>query len=503
MIITVHCFISLALSTLVSAGGSAPPTNPPKGAQRPDNQSSAPQGPKAPPASPAAKDGLDTDFLDFELLGMRFRPPTGSVMRAEGTGATATWIVSERADPPRFVLRITRLVASEATSTPAKQIDAYVKSVSERPAPNAVFAVRARKEFDMGGRPAAILYTSLREGTGDDEISAVQGYFMLQVAPNEFMVISALLAESDYASMSSLLERSFRTMEVVDPRVLAKDRTARMERGDHLLKGLDEEALRRVLDPVASKGALPAPHWFRISRSDANGEVQEVGYMTMVAIEAAQGVANPDRRENEWTTDEREMGLLVRVQVRTLLDATGTAVSDTDGRYWVRWDRGRELWTVRTTMRKGKSNSTSSQLGIRTAPVSGSPRPMLEVADVVPSAAASAPRRWPVPAVGYLSQAEALLLTRLFPKSDTLTEYGFYWFDARSGRVAQRVDRVVPGAGGVTVFSQPTLESPAIEQRLDSRGDALRRTGDDGSIVEATTGEALLALWKKKGLPIQ
>jgi hypothetical protein len=303
--------------------------------------------------------------------------------------------------------------------------------------------------------------------------------------------------------MSSLLERSFRTMEVVDPRVLAKDRTARMERGDHLLKGLDEEALRRVLDPVASKGALPAPHWFRISRSDANGEVQEVGYMTMVAIDAAQGVANPDRRENEWTKDEREMGLLVRVQVRTLLDATGTAVSDTDGRYWVRWDRGRELWTVRTTMRKGKSNSTSSQLGIRTAPVPGSPRPMLEVADVVPSAAASAPRRWPVPTVGYLSQAEALLLTRLFPKSETPTEYGFYWFDARSGRVAQRVDRVVPGAGGVTVFSQPTLESPAIEQRLDSRGDALRRTGDDGSIVEATTGEALLALWKKKGLPIQ
>jgi len=503
MTITVHCIMSLALSSLVSMGVAAPPTSPPKGAQRPDNQSSAPPAAKPSAANAATKDGLDADFLDFELLGMRFRPPTGSVMRAEGTGATATWIVSERADPPRFVLRITRLVASEATSSPAKQIDAYVKSVSERPAPNAVFAVRTRKEFEMGGRPAAILYTSLREGSGEDEISAVQGYFILQVAPNEFVVISALLAESDYASMSTLLERSFRTMEVVDQRLLAKDRAARMERGDHLLKGLDEDALRRALDPVASKGALPAPHWFRISRSDANGEVQEVGYMTMVVIDAAQGVANPDRRENEWTKDERETGLLVRVQVRTLLDAAGTAVSDTDGRYWVRWDRGRELWTVRTTMRKGKSNSTSSQLGIRTLPVPGSPRPMLEVSDVVPSAAASAPRRWPVPAVGYLSQAEALVLTRLFPKSDTPAEFGFYWFDARSGRVAQRVDRVVPRTGGVTVFTQQTLESPAIEQRLDSRGDVLRRTGDDGSIVEATTGEALLALWKKKGLPIQ
>ena len=62
---------------------------------------------------------------------------------------------------------------------------------------------------------------------------------------------------------------------------------------------------------------------------------------------------------------------------------------------------------------------------------------------------------------------------------------------------------LVPRTGGVTVFTQQTLESPAIEQRLDSRGDVLRRTGDDGSIVEATTGEALLALWKKKGLPIQ
>ena len=128
---------------------------------------------------------------------------------------------------------------------------------------------------------------------------------------------------------------------------------------------------------------------------------------------------------------------------------------------------------------------------------------MLEVADVVPSAAASPPRRWPVPEIGYLSQAEALVLTRLFPKSDAPAEFGFYWFDARSGRVAQRVDRVMPGAGGVTVFSQQTLESPAIEQRLDSRGDVVRRTGDDGSIVEATTGEALLALWKKKGLPVQ
>ena len=203
-----------------------------------------------PPGSAApANDGLDPKYLEFEVLGMRFRPPVQSIMRADGSGITAQWTISERADPPRFVLRVSRLVASDATSTPAQQIDSYIKSVSERPSPNAVFAVRSRKEFELDGRPAALLYTSLREGTGDDEISAVQGYFILQIAPNEFVVISSLLAEQDFASVSKLLERSFRTMQVANQAALADERSGRIARGDHLL--------RAVLGDVED---VPLPH---------------------------------------------------------------------------------------------------------------------------------------------------------------------------------------------------------------------------------------------------
>ena len=224
--------------------------------------------------------------------------------------------------------------------------------------------------------------------------------------------------------------------------------------------------------------------------------------MTIVAIDAAQGLANPDRAERQWTKEEREKGLLVRVQVRTLVDAEGKTVTDTEGRYWMRWDRGRELWTVRTTTRSARTAKTSTQLGIRTAPRSGSPRPVLEVAEVS-AAEGGEPRRWPLPPAGYLSQAESLVLTRLVGHPAAATDYGFYCYDSRTGRLAQRIDRVVPGKDGFMMMTQSTLESPAVDQTVDLHGILRRRSSDDGSVIEATTGEALLALWQRKGLPTQ
>jgi hypothetical protein len=215
----------------------------------PPAMAQAPQPPRKPvvankTAPQAPQDGLETTPLDFELLGMRFRPPAGSVMRADGQGANAVWIVSERAETPRYILRVTRLVASEPTSSPARQIDALIKSVSERPSPDTVFAVLDREEFTLGDRPAASLYTSLREGSGEDEVSAVQGYFMVQIAPNEFVVISSLVAEQDFRGVRGLLDRSFRTIEIEDPTVVAAARDARVQRGAALLASLDEAALR-------------------------------------------------------------------------------------------------------------------------------------------------------------------------------------------------------------------------------------------------------------------
>ena len=446
--------------------------------------------------------GLEATPLDFELLGMRFRPPAGSVMRADGQGANAVWIVSERSETPRYILRITRLVASEPTSSPARQIDALVRSVSERPAPDTVFAVLDREEFTLGERPAASLYTSLREGSGEDEVSAVQGYFMVQIAPNEFIVISSLVAEQDFRAVRPLLDRSFRTIEIEDPGVVAAARDARVQRGAALLASLDEASLRKALDLPAAGGAAPAPRWFRMTRTLGDGSVREEGYMTLLAVEAEQGVANPDRAPKEWTAEEREKGLAVRVQMRILGDERGNTFIDTDARYWMRWDRGREFWTVRTTARSGKTSKTSSQLGIRTEPSAGMPRPTLQVATVNLDVPAEEPKRWNIP-TAYLSQAESLLLPRLLPRPDAPVDLGFYWFDARSGRMTQRMDRVRPSGAGFMLETRATLEAPFLEQRCDADGQVERRAADDGTVIESIDPKALVELWQRKGLPTQ
>jgi hypothetical protein len=53
------------------------------------------------------------------------------------------------------------------------------------------------------------------------------------------------------------------------------------------------------------------------------------------------------------------------------------------------------------------------------------------------------------------------------------------------------------------VRTRATLEAPFLEQRCDAAGTILRRTTDDGSTVEAIEPQALLDLWKRKGLPTQ
>ena len=482
----------------------APATRPPTSTTRP-----AGAGTPVPAASaPTAADGLAAEPLTLESLGLRFRPPANAVMRADGTGLNATWTLSERADPTRFILRVSRLVASTPESSPAQQMDGLVKAANESPATDTVFKVLDRREFKVAGQPAGLLYTSLREGSGDESVTATQGYLLIQTEVNEFIVISSLIADSDFAAMRALLDRSFATIVLITSDEVATARAERISAAERLIAGLDEAALRRSLDPGPAKAALPAPRWYRITRHLADGTEQESGYMTILVVEAAQGDANPDRQVKDWTPEEKEKGLLVRIQARTLLDEKGATVSDTDSRIWMKWDRTREFWTVRTTARRGRTTRTDSQLGMRMAPSAAHPRGLIQVTGADTNGTERdknglvvTPMTWPVPPVAYLSQAESYVFPRLLPSGDVRVEYGFYWYDPRSGRVALRTDRRSPARGGFTLATQPTPEAPAMDQEFDANGILRRRETDDGTLIEAIEPNKLLEIWRKKGLP--
>jgi hypothetical protein len=96
-----------------------------------------------------------------------------------------------------------------------------------------------------------------------------------------------------------------------------------------------------------------------------------------------------------------------------------------------------------------------------------------------------------------------MVLTRLLPPGTEPGRWGFYWFDPRSGRVVQRVDERRPAPDGAEVATRRTLESPEVLDLVDAQGILLRRTADDGAVVERTTAQAMLDLWKRKGLPLE
>ncbi|MFO0784489.1 MAG: hypothetical protein U0636_12505 [Phycisphaerales bacterium] len=466
--------------------------------------------PKLPPRTQAkvGADGLAAEPLLIEPLGLRFRPPANSVMRTDGAGANAQWTLAERADEPRFVLQIARLTASAEVSSPGKQIADYIKAMNERQSAQeggAAFTVRDNRTFELGGIPAGIVYGTFKQ---PGELDATQGYMMLQAGPNELIVFSVLLADSDYTSVAPLLEKSFRTAELLPAETIAQLRAARMTTGQDFLQHLDEDALRTALDPVVKgvPGAAPgqdgpSPRWYRLARRLADGTVQETGYMVVRVMEGPQGAANPDRTPKEWDKPEKEDGMLVMLQTRRLLDEKGTAVADLDARYWVRWDRQREFWTSRATQRQGRVSKTFTQLGVREAPTPRIPRPRLSVADAAPSQPMTPPRTWAIPDQGYVSVAESMVLPRLLARAGGAGEYGFYAFDPRSGRLAQRIDRVERTEDGWRIVSQGTLDAPTSETRTGPRGDLLRFEAEDGSFTEAIEPNALLKLWRDKGLP--
>jgi hypothetical protein len=422
-------------------------------------------------------------------------------MASEGSGTSATWTVTERQELPRFILKVSRLIAGSANPTPGSQIDEYIKAMTERPAEGesaSVFSVRERKEMKLGGQPAGAVYATIRDS---DDISAVRGYLLIQTAPTEFIVISVWMADEDFGAVAPLLDKSFRTIEVLPEQEILSARFQRLTLGEQFLSHLDEDSLRTAIDPVAKVGDLPAPRWYRLARTLSDGTEVESGYLTITVVEAAQGVANPEQPESKWGPSEKEMGLLVRLQVRMLLDEKGTAVSDTEGRYWVRWDRQREFWTSRSTQRREKAARTSTQLGVRAAPTPHVPRPVLEIADSRPGEISAVPRRLQVPSSAYISLAEALVLPRLLAREGMEGEYGFNWFDPRSDRPTQRRDVIKRVGDDFVLESQSTLEAPAVAQRLGARGVLKSQRGDDGAFTEAIDPNALLRLWRQKGLP--
>jgi hypothetical protein len=455
----------------------------------------APPQPSEPESSPpAAEKADDTGWVEIPALSLRIRPPQPALGKSETVNGVFRYEIVEGGDPPKWWMRLQTLISSRSGQTADDQVKAYFDALTKT---GKTFTVTINEALTPEGATGegrlAIIESPLAEGG-----SGFSGWVIVPSGEDRYLVASLVLSASTLDTAIPALRETFRTMRLVDHSEIVTDRREKIERGLAMLR-FSEETLRAALQPE--------PLLYRVYRDrDPNdpGDDTEVGWMTVRAIEAMRGEVNGSIPAEDLEAEEREKGFMVIVQAKTIIDGNATNVVDTESRYWVSWDRGSEVWSVRSTQRQRDAARTTGQTAVRTPPRRGDPRPILRV---INASGMTEPLEWAVPP-NYLSQAELIMLGRLLPRTSPNPEpYASYAFDPKTNGLPKRMDSFRQNPEGTWTLETKIGTNPLpLVQTFDAKGNRVRRVDNDaaGSVItELISPEALRSLWQRKGLPIQ
>jgi hypothetical protein len=354
------------------------------------------------------------------------------------------------------------------------------------------FDVLANEARTIAGREAHAVYLGVPLEGGSRGIT---GMLVVPSARDTYLVFSMVIGDADFARTRSLLERAFATIELRDTAAAAVENTDLLARGAELLARIRPETLREAADD--------RPRVYRMWRPDDNGGKKDFGYMVVRAREGRQGEIDASKDAKELDGEDSDEGLLALIDARIIVNDDPTHTVDAQSRYFVRWDRASEAWSLRTTERHKRASRSAAQTGIRPAPTTGAPRPTLKVISASRDGMTREPTEYPLPPV-YLSQAELIVLGELLPRDATSPRLEFkdYAFDQRDLKLPQRRETWTRIEHGWRLETQQGSAPAKIVQEFDDSGKRVRRVDLDGSVTELIELEDLRALWKAKGLPV-
>lgn len=443
-------------------------------------------------------DGLAEVPLDAEGLGFTMRVPAGCTVRIE-RGRSLSYLLAEDGQQPGWRLRATSITASKAGTTARSQCEDYVAEVRAR---DSKIEVVANEAFRAGTVDGHIVYLAVPLETGG---RGIMGMLALPSSIDSYLAFSMLIVDGSFASARPLLERAFATITVRDVAKAAAEDMDLLVRGAEIAGAITADKLRATIDPE--------PRVYRMWRTDEAGARQDYGYMVIRVREGRQGEVDASKDPAKLKGEDNEPGLLASIDARIVVNNDPSHTVDAQSRYFVRWDRASEAWSIRTTERQKRASRSSAQTGLRLAPSAGAPRPVLQVITASGDGMTREPQEWAVPPA-YLSQAELIVLGELLPRDAAGTDVGAgansragiafkdYAFDQREQKLPQRHEKWTRIGTGWRLETRQGSSPAMTVQEFDERGKRVRRTDVDGSVTEMIKLEDLRALWKSKGLPV-
>lgn len=446
---------------------------------------------KAPAVNPSAVPAtLEAKATAIESLGMTLHLPKGAVFARDMQSATPAFVLDDQQDPPRYRCRLSILVPSELDATCESLVADHLHAMQDRGQKPTILA---NELLPCGDRDGRLFYASVPL---DASTTAITGWYLVQMAPSQFLVCSVVSSSLDFPPARTTLKDFFASWDFADRDAIAVRQVERLKAGSELLERIDPALLRAA--------AAPAPRWFRIHRLDADGRPAEIGYMTLSSRPGLRGEVDPSRDPQRFAGIDRDEGLLTEIQSRTVLSIKDGAFTDTAARFWTAWDRQSESWSAIATDRIGKKARSFAETGLRPPPTAAQPVPVLHVMTTSARIPDGTELEWEPDPRYYLSQGELWHLGRLLPRDGSFTgEFGMAAYDGRLAQLPIRQDRWTRAGKQWLLESQPGRDKPVERSWFDANGLLVKRVEADGTTTELSTQDDIKARWKAAGLPIR
>ncbi len=438
-----------------------------------------------------ARHGLAERPLIAQPLGLAMYVPDSQLVTDRADGQLVVSL-HDPSDPPEWTITLQHM-HTDRGATPRGQIEQHLAALAESGQEHQVIA---NQSVTPGNAEGHLCYLQQVSGSGRDAEPYISGWLILRASPDAFLVFSILSTPEAFPLLRTALDAGFETINLRSVAELSLERRSRIDAGRAFLESITPERLLPLMD---------TRQWARLYRIDSEGREIEVGYSLLEVFEAKRGELHPGRRESEYTSTEREEGIMVKLQGRIIGDLDRGIFFDSIAMYWMAWDQSEEAWSVRGTQRQGQAERSESETGLRIAPSTGNPRPTLTVIRQRSSDYQRTPAEWSVPDA-YLSQALGSVLGRLLPRDEQRRRefsYYFYNYTQATPQLTQRTDQWEPHDNGQwRLTTHLNVDSPPIVSIYTADGEFVRTRRPDGTITEPARIEDIRRLWQRRGLPM-
>ena len=322
----------------------------------------------------------------------------------------------------------------------------------------------------VGDRPAAVIYFMIPD---PDRGWWVMGQGFVQIDDRAFVMLKLEAFQHHWPAGREIFDRAVHSVTFRDAAELAVQRREAIEAG-RLWR--EQTGKRWAVDDLAQA---------QLHRILERG--QDVGYLKLSA------------------RTDRVMGLEgLRVDVQTRV-VSGAMAQDTLTHAFVSYDDSYEVWSVISTVRPANPEAlTNTRHDGLAGPADGSyswaetgVRSVDRITVSREGPAGIKEYHWQRPPVGYLSQAEVLLLDRMLATHMPASPVGFYIYHPGKKKIVFRHDEVSPQPdGGAVVTTRPSPDMAEETASFDPQGRLQRVDLPNGRRLVPATPSELASRWQ-------